>query len=101
MVKLRMKSIAGGNGVVYFSTAAKPGFNIQRSVSFAITHDGAFHDYEIKLPIETLFALRLDPGNAQGSIAIEHLELRDAGGAVIFVEGKPTASPSAKTSPAM
>lgn len=101
MVKLRMKSVAGGHGVVYFSTAAKPGFNIERSVSFAITHDGAFHDYEIKLPIETLSALRLDPGNAQGSIAIEHLELRDAGGAVIFAEGKPIASPSAKTSPAM
>ncbi|MBL9081307.1 MAG: hypothetical protein JNK76_05845 [Planctomycetales bacterium] len=31
-----MKSMTGGNGVVYFSTAAKPGFNIERSVSFTI-----------------------------------------------------------------
>lgn len=79
-VTLRLKSNASGPGVVYFSDRRVGGFHKEQTATFPLRHDGAFHDYEVKLPIEKLTALRLDPGNAPGEIAIEHLELRDAGG---------------------
>lgn len=77
---LRMKSTASGQALVYFSTPEKPGYNVAQTVPFDAKHDGQWHDYEIKLPIEKLTALRLDPANASGEITISTLELRDAAG---------------------
>lgn len=79
-IKLRIKSTASGNGVVYFSSKAKFGFNIAQTVNFAMQHDSEFHDYMIKIPADKLTALRLDPGNAPGEITIATIELHDAGG---------------------
>lgn len=78
--RLRLKSTAGGTGVVYFIGAPKGNFRKEDSVSFPMKHDGAFHDYEIAIPPARLFALRLDPGNAPGEITVATFELRDASG---------------------
>jgi hypothetical protein len=86
--------------VVYFSSKEKPGFNIAQTVSFPMQHDGQPHDYEAKLPVETLTALRLDPGNAPGEITVTTLELRDTNGAVVksWLTANPTGS-SPRTDP--
>ncbi len=82
-VTLRMKSTGRGAGLVYFSTRTKPGFNKVQTVGFPLVHDGEFHDYAIRLPIEDLTALRLDPGNAKGELTVANLELRDVTGQVV------------------
>jgi len=94
-LKLRLSSTASGNGVVYFSSKTQPGFNIAQTASFPMQHDGQPHDYEVKLPVETLTAFRLDPGNAPGDITLTALELRDATGAVVksWFNPKPTLNP--------
>jgi hypothetical protein len=43
-----------------------------------IEHDGQWHDYEIKLPPDRLTALRLDPGNAPGTIRLASFALFDS-----------------------
>ena len=77
-VRLRIKSQAAGRGVVYFATPARTAFHLEQSVSFAIEHDGQWHDYEIKLPPDRLTALRLDPGNAAGTIRLASFALFDS-----------------------
>jgi hypothetical protein len=79
-LRLRMKSTASGAGPVYFSDSAKFGFSRERSVPLSVKHDGAWHDYEVKLPLEKLTALRLDPATAAGQIVVNGLELTDASG---------------------
>jgi arylsulfatase A-like enzyme len=84
-VRLRMSSTAKskGKGVFYFSSQAQPGFNLAQSSSFPLPPDGQPHDYEVKLPVETLTAVRLDPGNAPGKMVIKRFELRDAADQVV------------------
>jgi arylsulfatase A-like enzyme len=84
-LSLRMSSTAKakGKGVVYFSSKAQPGFNLAQTSSFSMQPDGKPHDYEVKLPVESLTALRLDPGNAPGKMVIERFELRDAADKVV------------------
>lgn len=83
IVRLRIRSTAGGTGVVYFSDSPKAGFNKEKSVDFPMKHDGAFHDHEIRLPVTRFLALRLDPGNAPGEITISRLEITGSAGAPI------------------
>jgi hypothetical protein len=79
-LKLRMKSTASGNGAVYFSTKAKFGFKREQSLPLVVKHDGQWHDYEVKLPVEKLTAIRVDAASARGEIVISTFELRDADG---------------------
>lgn len=82
-LKLRLRSTGGGAGVVYFVEKGGGAFTKERSISFPLRHDGQPHDHEVRLPVETLAALRLDPGNAKGEIAVASMSLHDATGAVI------------------
>lgn len=83
-VEWSMKSTAKGDGQVMFTTNGTEGFGKGKSVSFSPIHDGAFHDYKVALAgAERVYALRLDPATASGSIAIRHLILRDARGSVV------------------
>jgi arylsulfatase A-like enzyme len=82
-VKLRMKSTGSGPGVLYFNPKRADAFHKDRTVTFSLAHDRAEHDYEIKIPAETLAALRLDPGNAPGEIVITHFTLNDARGTLV------------------
>lgn len=79
-VRLSIRSTASGPGMIYYRTPAHPQFDRAQSVTFDLRHDGEFQDYEIALPIEGLVALRLDPGNARGEIAIRGFLLEDAAG---------------------
>jgi arylsulfatase A-like enzyme len=79
-VKLRLSSTGKGKGVVYYATKTNPNYHIECSVSFDIQHDGKFHDYEITLPVESISAIRIDPGNAPGDIIITGLALYDTHG---------------------
>ena len=82
-VELSMKSTAKGDGQIFFTTAPKDGFGRAKNVSFAVTHDGEFHDYKIVLgDAGRVYAVRIDPATAPGEIAIRALVLRDASGAV-------------------
>ena len=82
-LELSMKSTAKGDGQIFFTTAPKDGFGRAKTVSFAVTHDGEFHDYKIALgDAERVYALRIDPATASGAIAIRTLALRDGNGAV-------------------
>ena len=82
-VKLRLSSNGKGKGVIYYANKANPGYRLERSVPFDIEHDGRQHDYEIKLPVENITALRLDPGSAPGEIVIKKFVLHDATGAAV------------------
>ncbi len=82
-VRLRFSSTGDGSGVVYYTTQPGQAFHRDRTVTFPIDHDGKFHDHEISLPVSTLSALRLDPGNASGTITIAQFELVDANGVEI------------------
>lgn len=90
-LKLRLRGTGGGDGVVYFIGKAGGSFKKERSISFPLQHDGQPHDHEVKLPVETLAALRLDPGNAKGEIAIASMTLHDVTGAVVkaWIKHKP------------
>ncbi len=77
---LRLSSTGAGGGLLYYCDSPGQTFHKERTVAFPIIHDGQTHDQGLTLPVERLTALRLDPGNAPGTIVIEHLELRDASG---------------------
>jgi hypothetical protein len=83
VLELAMKSTAKGEGQIFFTTAPKDGFGRAKSVNFSVTHDGGYHDYKIALgDAAHLYALRIDPATAPGSVTIRSLVLRDASGAV-------------------
>ena len=87
---LRMSSSAKGNALVYYTTPESPRFGKEQTVSFAVTHDGIAHDYLIKLPVEKITAIRLDPASAPGKLAITGFTLQDASGKSIdLISRKP------------
>ena len=79
-VAVRLKSTEKGIGLLYFGEIVAQGFHKERSVAFDLVHDGEFHDYEINLPVETITALRLDPGNGPAAMAITAFDLLDTTG---------------------
>ncbi len=93
VVTLRMSSTTKGQGVIYFA-GDTPGFAIARSASFDMNHDGAMHEYQVKIPPETIGAIRLDPGNAPGEVVIAAFDLQDSDGkSVSLVKGLPGKTP--------
>ncbi len=78
-LEIQMRSGAEGKGQVFWTSADDRRFHGDRSVSFAIEHDDAWHTYKVALPVEAAIqSLRLDPGTAPGAIRIESLRLKDA-----------------------
>jgi hypothetical protein len=74
--RLRLKCAAGGNGQVFWATAAAPDFNEPHSEHFQLIHDNQWHDYTVALAAEgTIQRLRLDPAEAPGVIEVESFEL--------------------------
>ncbi|MBI5834101.1 MAG: sulfatase [Armatimonadetes bacterium] len=80
---LRLRSSAKGNGLVFRSGAAKrwvPG----SGTSFAIEHDGAWHEYRVALtPAQPIGALRLDLATAPGRQTLAWVRLLDAQGKLV------------------
>jgi arylsulfatase A-like enzyme len=94
--EFRMKSDGRGAGQVSWAATAGEGFARDRSVDFAIEHDGRWHDYRVALPAgATINVLRIDPGNSPGTIGFEELRIKQRGssGPIVkewkFTEHKP------------
>ena len=74
-VQLSMKSNSKGMGTVYYNGPAA-----NRTVPFQVTHDNRHHGYKVKIPVETLNALRLDPSRGEGVIEIDWIRLMNKAG---------------------
>lgn len=68
-------------GTIYFDTAASPGLNETKSVSFTVINDGEYHNYYIPMYKNaywtgTVNTVRLDPvgtGNAGGKVKVDFI----------------------------
>ena len=79
-LKLRLKQQTGGRGQVFWSSSQQRGF-AGSSVNFDLQHDDQWQDYTLDLPVQgSLMALRIDPGQAPGRVAIASIELLDGEG---------------------
>ena len=84
VARVRMKGKTRGSGQVFWCTRDAARFHRSRSVALAMRHDGAWHDYEVKLPVRgRLTALRLDPGTAPGRIDIDWIRICRPDGTVL------------------
>jgi len=81
---VRMKCRTRGPGQVFWTTTRDPRFHRSRSVAMPLRHDGAWHVYEVKLPVRgRLRALRIDPGTAPGKIEIDWVRIARPNAAVL------------------
>jgi len=72
VIKLRLRSNAGGQGQFFWSTDKQRGFAEARSKRFEMIHDGKWHEYSLLIDVTgTMKALRFDPGAAAGTIEID------------------------------
>ena len=76
VANLRVRCATAGAGQFFWMTTATPDAAESRSQFFKLIHDGQWHDYSVPLAAEgSVIRLRLDPGEAPGTIDIERLEL--------------------------
>ncbi|MCA9064400.1 MAG: sulfatase [Planctomycetaceae bacterium] len=85
VVALSLSSTARGRGQFFWQEeGVLPAFFRDRSVTFDLNHDGAFHSYDIAFrSAHDFLAVRLDPGQAAGTVRIRSLHLKSADGTVI------------------
>lgn len=75
---LCMRVHGKGEGRVYWATSKREPYARERSTSFPLQHDDAWHNYLVKIPSDTpLHSLRLDAGIGAGETRIEFMRLRD------------------------
>lgn len=80
----RIQSKATGEGEIYWTTDPETSLPRGRHQTFAVTHDGEWHDVALRIDEpQTLHSLRLDPCAGAGEVRIEALQLKDSGGAVL------------------
>jgi len=85
-VKLRVKSTARGTGQVFWTTAKAGNFHRSRAVAVTLTHDGAWHDYTVKLPVDgAIRSIRLDPATAAGLVEIDTFALTGPDGRTVKI----------------
>jgi hypothetical protein len=101
---IRARARTGGDGAVYWATDKAPIREEQR-VMLPLTHDGEWREYSVRFQVDgRLRTLRLDPGTAKGTfeidwmrlsrwrqhpLAIERIEARDSGVALIIRNNSP------------
>lgn len=70
VVRLFMKSTAGGKGELFWRTRTMGGYESHPS-QFEINHDGEWHEYRVTIyELGTIIRLRLDPGMAPGMVEV-------------------------------
>jgi hypothetical protein len=79
-ITLRMKSDAGGDADLFFSTDQQPGWNGQRSVNFQVEGDGQWHEYRLIMKDNPgwkgiVTQLRLDPISREGHVEIDKIRV--------------------------
>lgn len=86
VLHLSMTAEAQGKGQWFWQEqGSQPPFFRDRSVTFDLHHDGRRHDYLVEFACQSpMVAVRLDPGQAAGSIRIHSLELRDPDGKSVY-----------------
>jgi arylsulfatase A-like enzyme len=82
---LRLKANSLRLGQVYWSATPAANFRRAASVSFPVTPDDRWHDYQVTLPVEqAVRALRLNNRSAPpGEIRIQSLRLKNAAGDLV------------------
>lgn len=76
LLKLRIRATGSGGGQVYWGVRSSPHYAETREISYSVTADGKWHDYEVRFDTdEPLAALRLDPGQGPGRWEFESIEL--------------------------
>ncbi|TWT95139.1 sulfatase [Neorhodopirellula pilleata] len=73
-IRLKMKSDSSGYGQVFYNQP----FSAEQSIQFEVDHDGQWHEYALKVPVETINALRLDPTRETGTIEVQSIRVENA-----------------------
>lgn len=81
VLRIRMRSTAGGGGQFFWTTESSPAFAEDRSIRFAVQPDGQFHEYRLEpgnhpaWAGQTITGLRIDPagGTSSGEMGIDYL----------------------------
>ncbi len=80
-LEFSVQSSASGDGEIYFTTDSKTKLPAGRHQTFAVIHDGVWHEHRLALDTtERLHGLRLDPCGGPGSARVKNLRLLDAAG---------------------
>jgi arylsulfatase A-like enzyme len=69
-LKFRMKSTASGKSSIFYNKPSR-----ETLVPYPIEHDGAFHEYTIDIPAETLKDLRINASKAEGTIEVDWIRI--------------------------
>jgi arylsulfatase A-like enzyme len=81
---IRIKLKTRGPGQAFWNTVRAGRFHRSRRVTFPLTHDGAWHDVAVDLPVKhRLTALRIDPGTAPGLVEIDWMRLARPDGTAV------------------
>ncbi len=80
----RVQSRASGEGEIYWTTDAKTILPKGKHQTFAVVHDGQWHEMTLSIAeLKVLHGLRLDPCAGAGEVRIEGLQLKDARGTAL------------------
>jgi arylsulfatase len=81
VLSFRLRSHCGGGGEVFFTVDAKTVLPKGEHFEFPVTHDGQWHDVNLRLSTsQSIKALRLDVCSQPGDATIAELQLCDAAG---------------------
>lgn len=84
-LRFTMVSESSGEGQVFWhQQGVAPAFFRDRSVRFAVRHDGQPQQYVIELPaVGPVLAIRIDPSHGPGNMQLSDLRLTTSGGEVL------------------
>ena len=80
----RLQSHASGEGALYWTTDAETTLPKGKHQTFAVAHDGEWHDLALTITEpKVMHGLRFDPCAGAGEVRIESLQLKDASGTAL------------------
>ncbi|MBA4391872.1 MAG: hypothetical protein C0399_13185, partial [Syntrophus sp. (in: bacteria)] len=80
---ISMKSSVDGTAQLYYDIGN--GLSEENSVMESVIGDQQYHDYQFRLPRQSVYGMRFDPLMSVGSVAIKHVQWMDGLGAVIQI----------------
>ncbi|HUV66251.1 MAG TPA: hypothetical protein VMW24_20335 [Sedimentisphaerales bacterium] len=73
-----MKSNASGKSSIFYNKPSR-----DTLTPFSLEHDGAFHEYTIEIPVETLKGLRFNPSKSKGTVEVDWVRILDSTGKTV------------------